>query len=429
MQKVISIHEHEDLQPTDSDKLDNSDIRSLKHACKLKVIREIAGGYKTGKMVGLLPLHSCSLEILPKIFKGESEEERPLNRMALLHILAFVNQLPIKESALVGKNIQKYDFYEIMRYLFAKNLIDELQRGVNRSYETIEKNEPFLKGKLVILENIRRNFILRNRFYLCYDEFTEDNSLNRVLNHVVRNMTPSAGNLSRHYLMELSSAFSDVDLDPESIRSIHKITQNRMNERFWPHFQMARMFLGKQISTVYTGHDIETYNFLFDMEKLFESFVGNFLHERGHSISRSTTFDVHTQQSQLFGQLSIKPDIVMRLDKKIIVVDTKYTGVPTDEDSKNSHLYQIYTYCMRQKQYYKDKEVSGVLLYPKHLGENEEDNPQNNLDPVHIGRDNDELSVVVHRKLLDLRIGAYHDFKERFIKAFEGIFAEVVGAG
>jgi len=427
MKTVIQAHEHQDLHLKDSDRLDKNDTEILERACRLKIIRKIAEGYRTDKFVGLLPLHSKSLEILPKIFKGESDEERSRNRMALLRILAFVNELPIKESDVVGKNVEKYDFFEIMRYLFAKNLMDELQRGANRCYETIEKNEFFLKGKLIILENIRRNSILKNRFYLCYDEFTEDNSLNRVLNYVVKKMICSAGALSRHYLMELSSAFSDVELDPEAIRNIDKITLNRINARFWPHFQMAKMFLGKQISTIYSGHDVETYSFLFDMEKLFESFVGDFLQKRGRSIFKSIAVDVQSQQRQFFGQVSIKPDILIRLDRQIIVVDTKYTGIPSDEDSKNSHLYQIYAYCMRQKQYYKGKVVSGVLLYPKHLDEHEKNGQKNELEPIRVGKDNDELSVIVHRKLLDLRVGD-EKFKDHFIKEFQNIFSEVVGA-
>lgn len=422
--EVLPTYEHS-REHLATDKLKARDIRILDKLCDQRVVSKVVGGYKTGKFVGLLPLHSKSLEVLPKIFAVDQQEPQDLerNRRSLLHVLAFTGDLPIKESALANKSIEKHSFFEIIRYLFAKKLVDEFHKGMNRSYETFEDNKLFLTGRLEVAENVRENYVKKNRFYVSYDEFTEGNRLNEIFDYAVKSMICSAGKFSRRYLMELSSILSDIEFDSAILGNVDQVTKNRLNERFWPSLETARLLVRRQVPTIYSGHDVSTFSFLFNMEKLFEDFVARFLQKHKQGIFGSAVPDVERQKQMNFGDLSIKPDVIIKSDKKIIVLDTKYTDIPTEEDSKNSHLYQIYAYCMKQKQDNKNKEVVGLLLYPKHLNLEGENNQQV-LKPVNIGREGDELSITVYLELLDLKVENPKSFSADFIDRFQRVFEQ-----
>jgi 5-methylcytosine-specific restriction enzyme subunit McrC len=66
-----------------------------------------------------------------------------------------------------------------------------------------------------------------------------------------------------------------VDLD--------RVAFTRLNERFYPAFQMARLLLeGQTVQLLADGQ--RAFAFVFDMDRLFEQFVANLLHTHGRRI-------------------------------------------------------------------------------------------------------------------------------------------------
>ena len=135
---------------------------------------------------------------------------------------------------------------------------------------------------------------------------------------------------------------------------------------------MAELFI-KNSSINLTTKDLETFSLIFNMDLLFEEFIGNILRRYKEEIFKKDV-DVYLQHKKYYlmreitdennkGFFALKPDIVVKEnDKTILIIDTKYKQLINDR-SKNynlhqSDIYQIFAYLKK----YNCK--NGILLYP-----------------------------------------------------------------
>ncbi len=377
--------------------------------------------WKATNFVGALSSPSSSVEILPKIFKGEKEQDRLKNRTQLLKILAFCDYIDIKESEIASKDLLRNDVFEITRYLFAKRLTAEVANGLYRSYEPVEGNERYLKGRLNLIQQIRQNHVLMERFHVTYDEFTEDIALNRVFAFVANSEIPKSTKFSRKHLAAISLALSEVSWDLPVARDLIDTQRrfNRTNQRYKSPFDLAKSILGKTTPTLFHGSLPEVVDYTFDMNELFERFVAKFLQKYGEGILGKGCV-VSIQEVERFGDLTVIPDIVIRTPgRKTVVIDTKYTRLPSTANEINQHLFQVYAYCMRQREANPADDVRGLLLYPKHLNEDKA------LTHVQVGRPRTEQSVKVYRETLDLAARP-EEFVEGFREQLNHIIRNVM---
>src|SRR4029434_1566849 len=89
----------------------------------------------------------------------------------LLRMLAYAGEVPIREHQLAPLLRQTNDWFEILTRLFATHLREEWQRGAYRTYRTVEDDQPVLKGKWRITDQLRRP-MRQHIFSVSYDEFT-----------------------------------------------------------------------------------------------------------------------------------------------------------------------------------------------------------------------------------------------------------------
>jgi len=95
--------------------------------------------------------------------------------------------------------------------------------------------------------------------------------------------------------------------------------------------------------------------FLFDMNELFEKFIGRIYKERDNN--------TQLQYSKYFGNLLLKPDIYT----PYLIMDTKYKIVKGKDELKTSDKYQMFVYGTN----FDIKNT--MLLYPKHREDVNED--------------------------------------------------------
>ena len=145
---------------------------------------------KTSSYVGVVRIGRRPVQILPKVLKyidtSDANPEYHPQRFIirnLLYMLSFAQSLPIKEVDVSTLRKVDDDFFEVLIYLFAKNLLDLITKNVNKSYIDREENVSFLKGKILFNEHITNNAVFQYRFFARFDEFSEDNRLNQILNH------------------------------------------------------------------------------------------------------------------------------------------------------------------------------------------------------------------------------------------------------
>ncbi|MEM3366061.1 MAG: hypothetical protein QXM93_06605, partial [Candidatus Methanomethyliaceae archaeon] len=74
MLQARTVYEYDEIR-SDELKLDGRDKKILDGLAYESVLNQSKDGYKATQYVGAIPLHSCVLEILPKIYRGEKDEE------------------------------------------------------------------------------------------------------------------------------------------------------------------------------------------------------------------------------------------------------------------------------------------------------------------------------------------------------------------
>jgi 5-methylcytosine-specific restriction enzyme subunit McrC len=332
--------------------------------------------------VGVIRLGNITIQILPKIYQAqESADEKTRIHEAthnLLYMLAYAGQLSVREHDLAPLLKRGKDWFEILTRLFASHLLEEWQRGAYRNYQTVEDELPVLKGKWRISDQLRRP-LNHHRFFVAYDEFTADNQLNRVFRFVVERLwrlTRDGDNRQR--LGELRQWMEEVRLMPHvTVDDANPSILTRLNQRYESLLNLARLFLDAGSLQMATD-DFTTFSFVFDMNRLFEAFITNFIGRHRAEIFQAASelrnCDLMPQSHGASLYLAkkedqravflLKPDMAFRNEAKRfpLLLDTKYKRLKA-EDIKlgvsQADFYQMYAYARR----YDCPRV--LLLYPQ----------------------------------------------------------------
>lgn len=332
--------------------------------------------------VGVFRFGNTSVQVLPKIYQSSLQETEPNYQQEatrnLLYLLNYTLQLPIREYEIASLAWQKQDWFELLLHLFTVHLLEEWQRGAYCSYQEIEDELPALKGKWRISNHLRHPE-RRHLFAVTYDEFVVNNPLNRVFRFVVERLWQITSNaLTRQRLGSLRQWMEDVTLLPTvTITDANIITITRLNQRFAPLLELAKLFLEKSTLQLATG-EISTFAFVFDMNQLFESFLINFIRRHSNEIlpstlqmcellpqSRGASLFLATRIDTNVSAFRLKPDLAFynrASDSFPLLIDMKYkrlTSQTGTSDISQDDFYQMYAYAQR----YQCSCV--LLLYPQ----------------------------------------------------------------
>lgn len=320
------------------------------------------------QVVGVVASERSSVEILPKIDGANSEDAA---RRSLIHMLAEVLDLEISPGRMTELDWQNHDLLEILIKLFSERLFEAVHRGLPRRYIEHEDDLPALRGRL----DVKRQFTVLaatpDRLSCRYDELSPDIALNQIMKAAVRKllgMSRAAENQRR--LTELAFVFADISDVPVRALAWHKVVLDRTNQAWGELLSLARLLLGDRFQTT-TGGNGRGFSLLFEMNTLFEEFVGR-------SLIRAlagTGLDVRLQGPRDFaleeigrGQLrfATKPDVTIASGgRQVMVLDTKWKRLKgAIDDAKygvgQADVYQMMAYA----HVYSCKRL--MLLYPYH---------------------------------------------------------------
>ena len=141
-----------------------------------------------------------------------------------------------------------------------------------------------------------------------------------------------------------------------------KITLTRNTSDYELLMMWSKVFLLGKSFTSFSG-SAEATALLFDMNKVFEAYVGRHV-KRIFEIKKSN-FAVKLQEQfkYLFdkpAKFTLKPDIVVRKDDEITaIMDTKWKHIKSDKDISQGDMYQMFAYAHR----YNTSDI--WLIYPK----------------------------------------------------------------
>lgn len=316
--------------------------------------------------VGVIKVGTLTIEVLPKI----DTEERAV-RKNLVAMIAATLDLPIKDSDMAYVGTQSHCILEVLIRLFCRKLYEQLRRGLVRTYEGREENLSVLRGRLDVVQQIRANIGNPERLYCRYEDLLDDIPLNQILKAAVRLLLNAARDVANQRLLaELLLMLDSVADVPISKLAWHRVHFDRMSERFRSPYKMAEMFL-KNCPPDVTGGQFESFSLFFDMNVLFEEYIGRTLqkimHVDGmqiHLQGKGGNQKYVSKDSSGTSAFAMRPDVAARKDGRYEwLLDTKWKLLSSAEFREGvlqSDLYQMYTYASC----YDCPQV--ILLYPHH---------------------------------------------------------------
>jgi len=337
-------------------------------------------GIRSSQYVGVISVHpTLTIQILPKMYNPrEGEDKWQQSIQNLLYMLNYCGKLLNTHTNSTQLKSLKGDFYEILIYLYASTLLSEIRNSLHHEYITQEQNLPYLKGKVLFSKHLLSNITKQNLFYLKTDEFDPNNQLNRIFAYVSRQLYATTSNIkNRQMLSELNLLLSDVVYGHISHSDAHKIHINRMNERFRPSLDLAKLFLSGNTLQL-TSNTFKTATFLIDMNSLFEDFIAKIVKQETdeNSIVYTQGPHEHLVTGELISQefipakiFQMRPDITISnriTNQNEHVIDTKYKILDSQQRKlgvSQEDLYQMYAYSHK----YGVRDIT--LIYPEQTDE------------------------------------------------------------
>lgn len=316
------------------------------------------------------------IEILPKIHFNCLPDNKSLvneTRAKFLNMLKHLKDSPFRNIDEAHINAKKFPLIEI----FITSFLDEfellLKKGIKQSYEVVENNSSFFKGRLLVGHNIRINLLNRSKFFVQFDDYLFDIPHNRILKstlHYLKLKTSSTKNRTR--IVNYLNILDDIPYSGNFLSDFNKITsQNRLFSQYTRLLLWAKIFLLGNSFTTYKGKNLNK-AILFPMEKIFEDYVSFGFKKYINTLEVSIQENKHYLIDEHSGKqkFKLKPDNILRGKNEILILDTKWKLIDENKPRENygivsSDMYQLFAYAEK----YIRKEggiVKLYLLYPKY---------------------------------------------------------------
>lgn len=320
--------------------------------------------------VGVIEAPSgLQIEILPKA-GGTPEKAREM-LVRMLRVAKSIPPLAAHQASLRPVRLPLTEF-------FAKEFLNAvthlLKRGLLSGYERLERNDRFLKGRLLIGKHLRLNLVSADRFYIEHDRFLLNRAENRLIRRALDVLTTISKEPANQKLCrELIFALDDVPASSEIAADFERCVKDRSLSHYADALMWARLIL-LRLRPMGRDGKARVRALLFPMERLFEECVGAGLRKHcrhpASVRSQSGAKSLVTHKGQAYFRL--RPDYIVEIaGEPRLVVDAKWKLIDSTESGADkkyglaqADLYQLYAYG--------NKYLSGgdgkravILVYPR----------------------------------------------------------------
>jgi len=306
------------------------------------------------------------IEILPKIAGvNNTKEENNKVKKILIKMLKSLKKSPYKNFNMANLKSTNLPLLEIFITMFLEEVSILIKKGIKSDYINKKENLKFLKGKLIISEQIKQNYIHKERFFVEYQDFMKNRNENKLIKTTLKYLYgKSKYNRNQQRIREFLFVFDEIDLSQNIKSDFKKVNLNRQMREYEKIMDWCKIFLNQKSFSLYKGKEV-SFALLFDMNLLFESYVGNYLKNNGWDV---TLQDRKYALAFLDGEREflLKPDIVIKKGGKVIIADTKWKVLDKDklhQGISQNDMYQLYAYGTK---YENCNEI--YLIYPKSEG-------------------------------------------------------------
>ncbi len=311
------------------------------------------------------------LEILPKIHLSKTSNEEAETKQVFLRMLKHLKNSPFVNVSKAHLEAPKdFPILEVFIKSYILEVESQLQHGIKHDYILHEENVSFLKGKLKIIENIKRNHSNKARFYCEFSDYSPNIAINRVIKSTLLKLVNLSNNYQNIYsINKIISHLEDVEPSTDFKSDFSKINlANKLFLKYKTTIEWSEIFLMNKSFTNFKGVNLNM-AILFPMEKIFEDYLAYLFkkYSDGYKIKTQDRayFLVEHKSEKRFG---LRPDIV--IDKEEVrqkVIDTKWKLLDENSERRNynisqADMYQLYAYGKKYTS--PTQEPRLVLLYP-----------------------------------------------------------------
>lgn len=327
-----------------------------------------AGRISARHYVGVVQVGSVAIEILPK-----APADAAIASKNILTMMKVAGHLPLLDRDLAMLGTQRHPLFEILIQWYARSLLTALRPGLARRYIRLEEISGFVRGKIQLAEQLRRNLFHPERVAIEFDELSVDIPMNRTLKRATTLLTRTAQTVSSQTLLrDVLFALAEVEDVVVTREQARTVRTTRQDERFGPTLQFARLVIEGHTPTLAKG-GMESLSLLVSMHRLFEDYIGQTIRNIApqHGSARS---QVHVQARGHTKHLArkptgqkiyrLKPDVLVKgpEGQVVAILDTKWkvlrptNGAPGRASERD--MYQLYAYAQRFSC------PRNILLYP-----------------------------------------------------------------
>lgn len=331
-----------------------------RHAARLRIGPEdiLARGHgelRAGQVCGLLAVPGARLEILPKVGIDAAE-----GRETLVRMLAVAHDLRLSAGELAQMQDRRRDLLDIVLALFAARTLAAAKRGLPRAYLGREEELPLLRGSLDLTRQLTRRAGRPERLACRFDELSPDIALNQVIAAALtRTGRLARRDATRRALAEVAARYDEVSIPRRPLALSPTLGRGAAHWR--EPLALARMLLEGSHQGTHAGEGTG-FALLFAMNDLFEVWTARLLRRRLGA--RLRTQDARHAVTEC-GRFSLRPDLVVELDDRIVVLDTKWKRLDSaarDLKVSSSDVYQMLAYAHAYGG--RGKPVELALIYP-----------------------------------------------------------------
>ena len=242
-------------------------------------------------------------------------------------------------------------FFDILGRMFLNELDAIFKKGFYKKYVRHEENISFLRGKLVIAEQLRNDIKKKAKLYCSYENLTYDNLENQIILRAATLLIPLirfSEEIKRDLIRYSYLLREDVSLVNVVPGDCDKVHYSRLNDYYETIIQFSKVVLQNYfIRYTYKGA-AKGFNFIVNMNKVYEEFITTIIEELVSEENEFKNFVVEKQKKfdSLFREERIitKPDVILRrkdTDDYPMIIDAKYKL-----QEVNADYYQVAAYAL-----------------------------------------------------------------------------------
>lgn len=310
---------------------------------------------RLGTYAGLIALPGGTiLEVLPKIFDKETPDSEgyQLARTALLRMLRHLRDTPFRTLTDAHLGAARLPLWNVFVLAFLDTLTTVARQGLQTAYQTVEANQPFVRGRLQPARHLRENLVHAERLAVAYEALTLNVPPNRVLKSALLHVLPrvNTGQLEKR-LYQLLTIMDEVPPSenlPADLQAIKTI--NRLFDRYAPALRWAELLLTGRAFGPRAGATLAL-SLLFPMQRVFEEYVAHGFRAfwpEGEVTTQESSAHLVEEHGGL-PKFRLRPDILVRQPNRTLVFDTKWKTIDGTNPQRqygidSADLYQLFAY-------------------------------------------------------------------------------------